>query len=207
MKNLTLTLEEEISVLDKYGLTPNELLVLRVLLLFQDDQEEELLQRLLVTLKRVDIQLREVLIELQRKEIILKSYNIPKQGEVFDPLAIPINKNFIKNLYKCSFELGKELFETYPQFGTIQGNVIPLRGVSKKFDSLEQAYFKYGKAIGFNPERHQHIIELVQWAKDNNILNCSLASFIVNNGWHDLEALKEGRGDMAGVNIDAVKMV
>lgn len=207
MKNLTLTLEEEISILDKYGLTPNELLVLRVLLLFQDDQEEELLQRLLVTLKRVDIQLREVLIELQRKEIILKSYKIPKQGEVFDPLTIPVNKNFIKNLYKSSFELGKELFEVYPQFGTINGNIVPLRGVSKKFDSLEQAYFKYGKSIGFNPERHDRVIELVQWAKENNILCCSLASFIVNNGWHDLEALKEGRGDMAGVNIDAVKMV
>lgn len=205
MKNLTLTLEEEISILDKYGLTPNELLVLRVLLLFQDDQEEELLQRLLVTLKHVNIQLREVLIELQKKEIILKSYKVPKQGEVFDPLAIPINKNFIKNLYKCSFELGKELFETYPQFGTINGTVVPLRGVSKKFDSLEQAYFKYGKSIGFNPERHAHILELVQWAKDNNILSCSLASFIVNNGWHDLEALKNG--DVANINYDAVKML
>lgn len=207
MKNLTLTLEEEISILDKYGLTPNELLVLRVLLLFQDDQEEELLQRLLVTLKRVEVPFRDVLVELQRKEIILKSYKVPKQGEVFDPLAIPINKNFIKNLYKCSFELGKELFEVYPQFGTINGTIVPLRGVSKKFDSLEQAYFKYGKSIGFNPERHEHIIELVQWAKENNIINCSLASFIVNNGWHDLEALKSGNGDMAGINYDAVKML
>lgn len=207
MKNLTLTLEEEISILDKYGLTPNELLVLRVLLLFQDDQEEELLQRLLVTLKRVEVPFRDVLVELQRKEIILKSYKVPKQGEVFDPLAIPINKNFIKNLYKCSFELGKELFEVYPQFGTINGTIVPLRGVSKKFDSLEQAYFKYGKSIGFNPERHERIIELVQWAKENNIINCSLASFIVNNGWHDLEALKSGNGDMAGINYDAVKML
>lgn len=207
MKNLTLTLEEEISILDKYGLTPNELLVLRVLLLFQDDQEEELLQRLLVTLKRVEVPFRDVLVELQRKEIVLKSYKVPKQGEVFDPLAIPINKNFIKNLYKCSFELGKELFEVYPQFGTINGTIVPLRGVSKKFDSLEQAYFKYGKSIGFNPERHEHVIELVQWAKENNIINCSLASFIVNNGWHDLEALKSGNGDMAGINYDAVKML
>lgn len=205
MKNLTLTLEEEISILDKYGVTPNELLILRVLLLFQDDQEEELLQRLLITLKRINIQLRDVLIELQKKEIILKSYKIPKQGEEFDPLTIPINKNFLKNLYKCSFELGKELFEVYPQFGTINGTIVPLRGVSKKFDSLEQAYFKYGKSIGFNPEKHNHIIELVQWAKDNNILSCSLASFIVNNGWHDLEALKNG--DVANINYDAVKML
>lgn len=101
--------------------------------------------------------------------------------------------------------MGKELFEAYPQFGSINGSVIPLRGVSKKFDSLEQAYFKYGKSINFNPEKHKYIIELVEWAKDNNILNCSLASFIVNNGWCDLEALKNG--DIANINYDAIKMI
>lgn len=205
MKNLTLTLEEEISILDKYGLTPNELLILRVLLLFQDGQDEELLQSLLVTLKRVGIQLREVLISLQDKEIILKSYRMPKQGEVFDPLAIPINKNFIKNLYKCSFELGKELFEEYPQFGSINGNLIPLRGVSKHFDSLEQAYFKYGKCIGWNPEKHSKIIELTKWGKENNIINCSLSSYIINNGWLDLQAIKDGNN--GNYNPEAIKLI
>lgn len=204
MKNLTLTLEEEISILDKYGLTPNELLVLRVLLLFQDDQEEELLQRLLVTLKRVEVPFREVLIELQRKEIILKSYKIPPIGEAFDPLVIPINKNFIKNLYKCSFELGKELFETYPQFGVIQGNQVPLRTVARHFDSLEQCYFKYGKAIGWNPEKHNKIIELVNWGRENNLINMSLSSFVINNSWLDLKAMREGD---SGIDYNAVKLL
>lgn len=205
MKNLTLTLEEEISILDKYGLTPNELLVLRVLLLFQDEQEEELLQRLLITLKHVKVKFREVLIELQRKEIILKSYKIPPIGETFDPLAIPINKNFIKTLYKSSFEMGKELFDSYPQFGNISGNIVPLRTVAKHFDSLEQAYFKYGKSIGFNPEKHKIIIELTKWAKDNNILNCSLSSYIINNGWLDLQAMKDG--NTTNFNVDAIKLI
>lgn len=203
MKNLTLTLEEEISILDKYGLTPNELLVLRVLLLFQDDQEEELLQRLLATLKRVEIQFREVLIELQRKEIILKSYKIPSIGEVFDPLTIPINKNFIKNLYKCSFELGKELFETYPQMTLINGSMVTLRGVSKHFDSLEACYFKYGKAIGWNQERHKKIIDLIKWAKERDLIKQSLSSFVINNAWLDLEAIKNG--DSGNYNFDTVK--
>ena len=203
MKNLTLNLEEEISLLDKYGLTPNELLVLRVLLLFQDGQEEELLQRLLATLKRVNIQLREILIELQRKEIILKSYSIPKEGQVFDPYSIPINKNFIKNLYKSSFELGKELFEAYPQFAVINNSYISLRGVSKHFNSLEDAYIKYGKSIKWNPEIHQEIIELVKWAKENNMLNMSLGSFIVNNGWHDLKAIMNG--DAGNINFNSIK--
>ena len=206
MKHLTLTLEEEVCLLDKYGLTPNELLVVRILLILQDDGEEQLFQKLMVTLKHINLPLREVLEQLQKKEIILKSYKIPKSGEKFDPYAIPINKNFIKALYKSSFEMGKEQFDSYPQFGNINGNLIPLRGISKKFDSLEQAYFKYGKSIGFNPEKHKTIIELVDWARENNILNCSLASFIVNEGWHDLNALKNN-GDVANINYDAIRIL
>lgn len=206
MKHLTLTLEEEVCLLDKYGLTPNELLVIRILLILQDDGDEQLFQKLMVTLKHINLPLREVLEQLQKKEIILKSYKIPKSGEKFDPYAIPINKNFIKALYKSSFEMGKELFDSYPQFGNINGNLIPLRGISKKFDSLEQAYFKYGKSIGFNPEKHRTIIELVNWARENNILNCSLASFIINEGWHDLNALKNN-GDIANINYDAVRIL
>lgn len=205
MKHLTLTLEEEVCLLDRYGLTPNELLVVRVLLILQDDKEEELFQKLMVTLKHINLPLREVLAQLQKKEVILKSYKIPNYGEKFDPHAIPINKNFIKTLYKSSFEMGKELFDSYPQFGTINGNIVPLRTVAKHFDSLEQAYFKYGKAIGFNPDKHNEIIELTKWAKDNNILNCSLSSYIINNGWIDLQAIKDG--NTVNFNVDAIKLL
>lgn len=204
MKNLTLNLEEEICIIDKYGLTPNELLVIRVLLILQDDNQEELFRNLLIALKHINLPFRDILVQLQDKGIVLKSFKIPAQGTSFDPYNIPINKNFIKNIYKSSFEMGKELFETYPQFGNINGAMVPLRTVAKKFDSLEQAYFKYGKTIGFNPERHTAIIELVNWAKENNILNCSLASFIINNGWNDLETLRSGD---SGINYNTIKMV
>lgn len=206
MKHLTLTLEEEICLLDRYSVTPNELLVIRVLLILQDDNNEELFRNLIVVLKRTGISLRETLLSLQEKQIILKHYKLPLEGEKFDPYSIPINKNFIKNLYKSSFEMGKELFETYPQFGTIGNSVVALRGVSKKFDSLEQAYFKYGKAINWSLDRHNHIIELLKWANDHDgIINQSLASFIVNNGWLDLEALRNG--DVGDINYNAVKML
>ena len=191
--------------MDKYGLTPNELLLVRVVLILQDNNEEELFQNLMVTLKHINLPLREVLVQLQKKEVILKSFKIPNSGEKFDPYSIPINKNFIKTLYKSSFEMGKELFDSYPQFGSINGNVVPLRTVAKHFDSLEQAYFKYGKAIGFNPEKHKVIIELTKWAKDNNILNCSLSSYIINNGWLDLQAMKDG--NTANFNVDAIKLI
>lgn len=206
MIHLTLTLEEEINTLNKYGLTANELLVIRVLLLFQNEQQKELLHNLITTLKRINLSLRDILIQLQNKEIILKSWKVPCEGCSFNPEEIPINKNFIKNIYKCSFEIGKELFDTYPQFTQINNCVVPLRTVAKHFDSLEQAYFKYGKAIRFNIEKHNEIVSLVSWAKENDILKCSLSSFIINEGWNDLNTLKND-GGVANVNYDAIKMI
>lgn len=203
--NLTLTLEEEVSILDKYRLVPNELLFIRILLILQDENNEDLLGRYISVLRDSGIDLRELIVTLQEKEIILKSYKVPKKGEAFDPFSIPVNKNFIKNLYKCSFELGKELFEAYPQFGNINGSLIGIRSVSKKFDSLEEAYFRYGKSIGWSVERHKHIIDLVNWSKEYNIINYTLASFIVDNRWHELEALRNG--DLANINYESVKML
>ena len=200
----TLTIEDELLILNKYRITPNELMFIRTLLILQEDANEELFKTYIEILHNSNIQIRELITRLQAKGIILKSFKVPNLGEAFDPYSSPINKPFLKNLFKSSFEIGKELFEVYPQFGNINGCVVPLRTVAKKFDSLEDCYARYGKEIKWNPEIHSTIIDLVKWAKDNNILNCSLASFIINNGWNDLQALKDGEGN---INYDAIKLV
>ena len=204
MTNLTLTIGDELLILNKYRITPNELMFVRTLLILQEDTNEELFKACIEILHDSNVQIRDLITELQRKGIILKSFKVPNTGEAFDPYSIPINKPFLKTLFKSSFEIGKELFEVYPQFGNINGCIVPLRTVAKKFDSLEDCYSRYGKEIKWNPELHTNIIELVKWAKDNNILNCSLASFIINNGWNDLQALKDGEGN---INYDAIKLV
>lgn len=203
MKNLTLNLEEEISILSKYRITPNELTFIKTLLILQDEENEDLFKDYIESLYVCNVKLREVLINLQKKEIILKSYKIPSEGESFDPYSIPFNKNFIKNLYKSSFELGKELFEIYPQMTIINGSLVTLRGVSKHFDSLEACYFRYGKAIGWNQERHEKVLDLIKWAKERDIIKQSLSSFVINNSWLDLEAIRNG--DSGNYNFDTIK--
>lgn len=203
MKNLTLNLEEEISILSKYRITPNELTFIKTLLILQDEGNEDLFKDYIESLYVCNVKLREVLISLQKKEIILKSYKIPSEGESFDPYSIPFNKNFIKSLYKSSFELGKELFEIYPQMTVINGSLVTLRGVSKHFDSLEACYFRYGKAIGWNQERHEKVLDLIKWAKERDIIKQSLSSFVINNSWLDLEAIRNG--DSGNYNFDTIK--
>ena len=77
--------------------------------------------------------------------------------------------------------------------------------MSRKFDSLEDAYFKYGKAIGWSIERHNHILDLVNWSKEYNIINYTLASFIIDQRWLELEALQSG--NMANIDFDSVKLL
>ncbi len=203
--NLTLTLESEIVILNKYKLSPNELFILRLILIYINEGDGSLLKKYL----EIPVENREglgkSLIKLQEKGIILKSYNIPESGKTIDFSEIPFNKNFLKGLYRESYEIGKELFEHYPQFATIGSNVVPIRGVSKKFDSLEDAYFAYGKAIKWSPDTHRQIIELIDWARDKNIINTTLCNFIIDRKWIDLEAMKNG--NTVNINYDAIKMI
>lgn len=201
MKNLEL--KQQILFCEKYNLDANQLLLLEIILIAQEGDDAEIVQ--LYFQSKAKGSLLNNLIKLQEVGVILKSYKMPGKGERLDLNTIPINKNLVKDFYKCSFELGKELFEVYPQFATINGGPVGIRSVSKKFDSLEDFYRFYGKTIRWKSDFHNHIIELVKWANENNILNTTLANFVIDHKWEELEALKNG--ELVNVNFDAVKIV
>lgn len=181
-------------------MTPTELFAVRVILLAKEEGEYEWLQRFAQTVK-----LRDVLVSLQEKGIILKSWKLPKEGNTLEIESIPLNQNFQKQFFKASFEMGQELFKVYPQSTIVNGSLYNLKRVSKHFDSLEQAFLKYSKYIKNNPETHQHIIELIKWGIDNGYNFSTLDSFIIDNSWLAIEAMKEGNG--INVNTEAIKMI
>ena len=150
MKNLEL--KQQLVFCEKYKIDANQLLLLEIILIAQEGDDAELVQ--LYFQSEAKGSLLEQLIRLQEVGVILKSYKLPKKGERLDLFSIPINRNLVKDFYKCSFELGKELFEEYPQFGFINGNPVGIRSVSKKFDSLEDFYRFYGKTIRWKQETH-----------------------------------------------------
>lgn len=169
-----LNLEQQLIFCDKYIITPNELLLLEIILLAQEGEQPEIVYNYFNA--NVDARglTRPMLERLQAVGIINKTYKIPQKGERLNIYDIPINKNVVKDFFKCSFEMGKELFENYPMFGLINGEPVGIRSVSKKFDSLEDFYRYYGKSISWKPDKHKYIMELVSWAKDNNLLVTTL---------------------------------
>ena len=195
-----LTLENELCLLEKYKLTPTELFTIKLILLAKEDGEYEWLQRYVQIIK-----LRDILVSLQEKGIILKSWKLPKEGQQLIVEDITFNQNFQKQYFRASFEMGEELFNIYPQSTIVNGQIYNLKRVSRKFDSLEDAFAKYVKYIHNNPEIHQEVIELVKWGIDNGYNFTTLDSFIVDNSWMAIKAMKEGNG--INVNTEAIKMI
>ena len=196
-------LEEQVVMLDKYKINSDELLFITVILLIQEGEENPYINfyfSLPVTCRG---SIRDLLVSLQNKQVITKEYTIPPSGTKFVPEDVTFNKNFTKTFYKGSFWIGKELFEIYPISTIVNGVEYKLRRVSKKFDSLEDAYRAYGKAISWKPETHRNIMQLIQWGKENNYQFTTLDSFIVDNDWLNIEAMK----DSSQLNANTVKML
>lgn len=200
-----LNLEQQLIFCDKYIITPNELLLLEIILLAQEGEQPEIVYNYFNA--NIDARglTRPMLERLQVVGIINKTYKIPQKGERLNIYDIPINKNVVKDFFKCSFEMGKELFENYPMFGIINGEPVGIRSVSKKFDSLEDFYRYYGKSISWKPDKHKYIMELVSWAKDHNLLVTTLANFVIDHKWEELEALRNG--EIANIDFNAVKQL
>ena len=203
MKYLNHNLDNELILIRDYKIYPNELFTVKVILLAQDG-EYEYLQRYVECFENKNY-LRLVLESLQEKGIILKSYKIPKPGTQFIPEDVQFNQNFLKKFYRSAFEMGEELFYTYPQSCTVQGQVFNLRTVSKHFDSLEQAFQKYAKSIKNSPEIHQEIINNIKWGIENGYNFTTLDRFIIDRGGEALKAFKEG--DSININLEATQLI
>lgn len=195
-----MNIDNQLAVLEKYGLTPDEFFVLELLLMVQDDYSIEYFNRF----ERLnEVVLRRSIESLQEKGLILKSYKLPK-GKV-NPEEVPINKNVVKTFWKASLEMGGELFEAYPMFGNINGNLVSLRSVSKRFATLEDAFRYYGKVINWNPEKHEEILDLINWEQEHAVrfINMSLSSFIIDQKWNELKALRDG--ELVNINYDTIR--
>jgi hypothetical protein len=188
-----LSIDREIEFMLKYSLTADELFLIKLIFLAQDGHEEYLSN--FFSQNKLSFDLRDILISLQEKEIINKSYKIPDKGKIFNPSNVDLNKQFLKGFLQHSEDLGMELFMNYPPFTRINGQLFSLRNITKLYKSMDDMCFNYGKSIKFDPNQHKHIMELLEYGKENNLINSGLCDFIASKKWLDLEAMRdEGMG-------------
>lgn len=196
MKKLNINIDEELALIEKYQISPNELFLIRILILANEELTQEYVWRFLAVPEEMRGNVRNTLISLQNKGIIKKSYKIPNTGERFSPEDVEFNQNFLKTLYKSSYDMGEELFDVYPKMVYINGVLTPIRNVANRYGSLENFFKEYGKIIKYDAQTHRRIMELVEWAKNDptgsNYLCMSLANFVAEKKWEDLEELRDG---------------
>ena len=84
-----LEIKQQIAFCEKYGIAPNELLLLQILLLVQEDDAPEIVKDYFYLRTCSKGNTREMLIKLQDCGIINKSFKIPEIGEYIDPHSIP----------------------------------------------------------------------------------------------------------------------
>ena len=178
-------------VCKQFNISLQECLLLKVLLLIKNNDFNSFCVEYFDTPESVRGSLRKNLLRLQEIDLIDKSYRIPEVGEKLDITSIKINKKFEKAFYRTSFELGKQLFESFPQFITIKGNQVGARRVSNKFNTLEEAFETYGRSILWDLDKHKKVIESVEWGKAHKLINCTLATFILDRVWEELETLNK----------------
>lgn len=170
--------------MEKYRLTVEEWFVIQLLFLASaDERQSEPLIKYYSTEGLNQTPLRVMLTNLQEKGILTKEYKIPAPGKKFDPEGVIFNKNFLKDKLKYSLELWEDLYNAYPN----EINNLKMRNYAKFYDSEEKAAAAYGKAIGWNPKKHEEVMEILEWAKENNRLAYGICEFIISKKWRELE--------------------
>lgn len=174
----------------KYGLTAEEFYFMRLIFLAQDGHKEYLSK--FFKEGSLGLPILDLLTSLQQKGVINKSYTIPAKGEVFEPIDVEFNKQVLKGFLQHSEDLGMELFNSYPAMTVINGKTFSLRNIAKFYKTFDEFCFAYGKEIKFDPVKHQQVLDILEWAKENNLVHSGIGDFIISRKWLDYQDLKDG---------------
>lgn len=131
--------------------------------------------------------LRSLFESLKEKGVILKNYS----PQMYDPEEVEFNKNFLKQYYKLSGELGQDLLKHYPKTLYLNGKIIYLDNVTKRFQDYPEFYFWYASTIGHSIEKHKEIIEILEWAKTQDLVSIPVIEFIGSRKWETFKELKQ----------------
>lgn len=177
-----------------YKITIEELFFFKLLFLAQrEEDKDDLLKDFILNTAHADPLV--LLNRLQEVGIIVKSCKLPSSGDELLADNIKFNSHLIGRIFKHSGDLGESLWENYPDFTIINNDYVTLKNVAKHYNSIDEFFQAYGKSIGFNYEKHQQVLEIIEWAKEHNIIKENIAGFIINRGWEVLTKIKENKGD------------
>ena len=141
---------------------------------------------------------REILFDVVREQALSYSIAFATVEEIEE-----IN---ILNATMLAMKRAVEGLSVPADYAMIDGNCVSISGVSKRFNSQEDAFNFYGREIRWNPETHNHIVEITKWAAENTrMINCVFSSYIIDHRWEFIESMRNG--EQGNVNFDTIRML
>lgn len=182
------SMHKELQLMVKYQLTAEELFLVKLIFLAQEDHLE-FMRTYVQECMYTDI--IKSITNLVDKGVLLKTNTIPDTLKGFDFSDLIFNKLFLKNYLKYSYDMGMEIFAAYPTHVNIGGKLCSIKNISKNFNSFESFAFAYGKAIKFDEEKHKEVLEILEWAKEEDLIHYGICEFIISFKWMELATLRE----------------
>jgi hypothetical protein len=196
-----MNIHDQILLQKEYKISAEEVFFLRLLLLAQPEEDKpEFIYEYFQFTSRGNP--REMLLNFQELGILNKSYKIPGEKEKFYPANVEFNKNFLKKFFAYSGDLGFELWRAYPDLLNVRGINFTAKNISKKFNSMEEFFFAYGKAIRFSPTEHKEVLESLEWAIKNNLIRSGIVDYVISQLWHTHKKLRDNGFDGNNLEID-----
>lgn len=194
-----MSLDTILNIMSEYKLTADELLLVYLTFIAQSENGSNTDYFVRWYNSYGKYNLKNLFESLKEKGVILKNYN----PSAYIPEEIEFNSNFLKKYFKLTGQLGQELYNAYPSYMYINGKIVSLKNISKIFRDLNELYFKYASIIKHNVNKHKEILDILEWAKSQDLVTVSLPEFIISCKWNEYKELRDkgvqGKADVSEI--------
>ena len=185
-----MNLDTILNIMTKHGLDCNEIMLLYLTYISQSENGDADKNRVYFN-KWYEAGgnkiLRKTFDSLKEKGVIIKNYC----PDSYIPDEVELNKTFTKSWFKLTGELGRELYDAYPNYLYVNGKNLFLKNHTKKFLDIQDVYFWYAKTIGHSIEYHKFVLDTLAWAKEHNLIQFSIIEFIGSQKWLALDDMRK----------------
>lgn len=208
MRFYDISLDEDLEIMSRYKINANEFMLVKLLLLSQDHLDNDKYLDLYLKECHADGTLsREFINLLVDRRIIVKTSPVVKKTSGIFPEDFHFNEVFMKNFFKFSDQMGKEIWDLYPDYIIGSCRNFPAKNFSKRFKDLKELFLYYAKQIKNDPKKHEQVVESLKFAIKHELITSSIIDYLLSNQWDYHIKVMNGEDKMIKLTFDTTQLV
>lgn len=201
MGKLSIDIERQLDVMIKYGLSAEEFFLTELLMLATEDPEHKTYLLTYFGKAKKEQLAMDTLQALKDKGVLDKECVIPQRGQTFTIGDIKLNLKFLDEYFKLTLQAGEELKNAYPDFLQFGDRLMPAKNiVTSGYRTEEDFFFAYAKKIRHSRKKHNEVLEILDWAKQQKLITYGMVEYVTTSKWKDHIRMREA-GDLGGYTV------